>query len=60
MVHGLSSCGAWAQKFRPAGLCCCEVCGIKPVSPVLQGRFLSTGSPGKSAACCDFYYDFAA
>ena len=53
MVHGLSNCGAWAQKFWPAGLCCCEACGIlvprsgiKPVSPVLQGRFLSTGLPG--------------
>ena len=53
VVRGLSNCGAWAQKFRPAGLCCREACGIlvprpgiKPVSPVLQGRFLSTGPPG--------------
>ena len=46
MVHRLSSCGAWAQKLWPAGLCCPEVCGIlvprpgiKPVSPVLKADF---------------------
>ena len=44
-VHGLSSCGAQAQPLqrmwdppRP---------GIKPVSPVLQGKFLTTGLPRK-------------
>ena len=44
-VHWLSSCGTQAQPLqsmwdppRP---------GIKPVSPVLQGKFLTTGLPRK-------------
>ena len=29
------------------GLSCSEACGIKPVSPALAGRFLTTEPPGK-------------
>ena len=43
---GFSSCGAWAQL-------CCSLWnlprpGIECMSPVLAGRFLTTGLPGKS------------
>ena len=45
LEHGLS--GAWAQLslgvYNLPGL------GIKPVSPTLVGRFLTTRPPGKSA-----------
>ena len=37
VVHGLS-CSTW---YLPGP-------GIKPMSPVLAGRFLTTGPPGKS------------
>ena len=44
-AHGLSSCGSWAKLLllrqnlpRP---------GVKPVSPALAGRFLSTVPSGK-------------
>ena len=46
VVCGLSSsmaCGILAP--RP---------GIEPESPVLQGRFLTTGQPGKSHMTCFF------
>ena len=44
-VHKVSGCGTWALLFHsrwdlPGP-------GIKPVSLVLQGRFLNTGPPGK-------------
>ena len=53
-VQGLSSCGAWALEHTVSvvemlGLSCPEACrilvlwpGIKPASPTLQGRFLTT------------------
>ena len=53
-------CGAWAPEYiDPAvvacGLTCPMACGmlvswpgIKPMSPALGGRFLTTGAPGKS------------
>jgi len=47
VVYGLSSCGA-------GGLSCPKPCGIlvprpgvEPMSPALEGRFLTTGPPGK-------------
>ena len=52
-AHGLSSYGAWASVV--AVLSCSAACGIlvsrpgmEPTSPALQGRFLTTGPPGKS------------
>ena len=52
-AHGLSSYGAWASVV--AVLSCFAACGIlvsrpgmEPASPALQGRFLTTGPPGKS------------
>ena len=61
MVHGLSSCDVWALVRMSSvvatdhRLSCSKACGIlvpppgiKPMSPVLQGRFLTTGPPGKS------------
>ena len=51
---GFSSCGTWAQLLhdtwdppRP---------GIEPVSPTLQGRFLTTGPPGKHWEAPDIYF----
>ena len=56
----LSSCGAWALECAGSvvaarGLSCSAACGIlllrpgiEPVSPALEGRFLTTGPPGKS------------
>ena len=46
VVRGLSSCGAGAQLF-------CSMWdlpgpGLKPMSPALAGRFLTTAPPGKS------------
>ena len=43
--RGFSSCGAWA--LLPRGMWNLPRPGIKPVSPSLAGRFLSTGQPGK-------------
>ena len=43
MVHGLRCRGMWDLP----GL------GIEPVSPVLAGRFFTTGPPGKSLALPD-------
>ena len=42
----LSSCGAWALLLR--GMWDLPGAGIKPVSPELAGRFLTTVPPGKS------------
>ena len=60
-VRGLlSSCGAWAAERMGSvvaahGLSCPAACGllvsrpgIKCTSPALEGRFLTTGPPGKS------------
>ena len=46
-THGLSSCGAWALD----ALLHLSLPGprIKPVSPALTGRFLTTGPPGNSS-----------
>ena len=63
MVCRLSSCDAWALKHVGSvvavhGLSCPAACGIlvprpgiKPPSPALEGRFLTTGPPGKSPIC---------
>ena len=62
MVHGLlSSCGTQALECAGSvvvvrGLSCPATAygilvprtGIEPVSPALEGRFLTTGPPGKS------------
>ena len=55
---GLSSCGSWALELRlsSCGTRALLFCGmwdlpgpgIKPVSPALAGRFLTTAPPGKS------------
>ena len=56
----VSCCGAWALECVDSvvvghGLRCSLVCGIlvpgpriEPVSPVMVGKFLTTGPPGKS------------
>ena len=41
----LRSCGTWA--YLPHGTWNLPRAGIKPVSPALEGRFLSTVPPGK-------------
>ena len=62
VAYGLSSCGVWAPQHvgsvvAACGLSCPAACGIlvprpgmEPVSPALEGRFLTTGPPGKSRA----------
>ena len=59
-ARGLSSCGTWALEcggsvVAACGLSCptaCEILvprlGIEAVFPALEGRFLTTGPPGKS------------
>ena len=60
-VSGLSSCHVWASVAAVCGLSRCGAQaelslsiwdlprpGIKPVSPVLAGRFFTTEAPGKS------------
>ena len=54
-VHRLSSCGARCSAVVVHGLSGSVACGIlvpqprvKPMSPALQGRFLTTGPPEKS------------
>ena len=55
---GFSGCGTWAVGARAPvivahGLSCSMACGdiprpgIKPVSPALQGTFITSGPPGK-------------
>ena len=56
----LSSCGVWALEHMGSvvaarGLSCPMACGIlvprpgiEPMSPALEGGFLTTGPPGKS------------
>ena len=50
-----TSCGAWAQLQhmglvvpQHVGGILVPLPGIEPVSPALQGRFLTTGPPGNS------------
>ena len=57
-VHRFSGCGS-GSLVAACELSCSMACGtlvlqpgIKPESPVLQGGFLSTGSPGKSHPAC--------
>ena len=56
---GLSSCGTWTPKCAGSVVVVCRLscsaCGIlvprpgsKPMSPALQGEFLTTGPPRKS------------
>ena len=67
-AHGLpSSCGTWAPEGKSSvnlacGLSCPEAHGIlvswpwiKPTSPSLEGRLLTTGPPGKSPWCQEFW-----
>ena len=49
-LHGFSSCGSWALEHRLSSggtqFSCTTACGIfQTIS--LQGRFLTTGPPGK-------------
>ena len=53
-VHKFSSCGAQASVVAVLRLSCSTACGIlipqpsiKLMSPALQGKFLTTGLPGK-------------
>ena len=46
--RALSSCGTWAQL--PRGMLDLSRPGMEPVSPALQGGFLTTGPPGESLA----------
>ena len=43
--HRLSNCGA--QGYLPRGMWDLPGSGIEPMSPALQGRFLTTRPPGK-------------
>ena len=45
LERGLSSCGAQAQLLH--GMWDLPGPGLKPVSPALAGRFLTTVPPGK-------------
>ena len=52
---GILHCGTWKLSSCGMQACCSGACGIlvawpliKPVSSVLQGKFLTTGPPGKS------------
>ena len=54
VVHGLFLSGTRASLVMVHGLSCPELCeilitwsGIEPTSPALEGRFLTTGPPGK-------------
>ena len=61
---GIFLCGTQASEGAGSvvavlGLSCSRTCGIlvpqlgfKPTSPALQGRFLTTGPPGKSLVGC--------
>ena len=44
-AHGLSSCGTWASLTH--GVWSVPGPGIEPMSLALQGRYLTTGPPGK-------------
>ena len=48
---GFSICGSQAQLPRTCGILFPGP-GIKPMSPALAGRFLTTGLPGKSLLSC--------
>ena len=62
VVHGLSSCGSWALEVRLfsygtqvqllRGMWDLPGPGLKPVSPALAGRFLTTVPPWKSVFIC--------
>ena len=45
LEHRLSSCGSWAQLLH--GMWDLPGPGLKPMSPALAGRFLTTVPPGK-------------
>ena len=51
----VSSCGA--QALLPHGMWDLPRPGIKPVSPALAGRFLTTVPPGKSQFCLFYISD---
>ena len=46
LEHRLSSCGA--RPWLPHGMWDLPRPGLKPMSPALAGRFLTTAPPGKS------------
>ena len=64
-VHGLYSCGAGSVVVAHRLSCytargiLVPGPGIEPVSPALQGGFLTTGPPGKSQHCTFVTYLFA-
>ena len=49
-THRLSSCGSRAQLLR--GMWDLPRSGLEPMSPVLAGRFSTTGPPGKPWRWC--------
>ena len=51
-THRLSSCGSRAQLLH--GMWDLPRPGLKPVSPVLAGRFSTTAPPGKPLKCYSF------
>ena len=66
VVRGILRCSPWVSLVVFRGLCCSKACGIlvpRPgiqlVSPALEGRFLTTGPPGKSQDRY-FYFQFTA
>ena len=58
LEHRLSSCGAWAQLLH--GMWDLLEPGLKPVSPALAGRFLTTAPPGKPSVTLNILYVFNA
>ena len=55
VVCGLYNCGTWTLQLRCTGLICPMACGILvsppgigPTSLALEGKFLTSGPPGKS------------
>ena len=64
LAHGFSSCGARAQQLwqvslvslRQVGGILTPRPGIKPMSPAVQGGFLTTGPPGNSYIYIYFFF----
>ena len=53
----LSSCGI--RAYLPGSMWNLPEAGIKPVSPALAGRFLTSGAPGKSPLCLCIWFKIA-
>ena len=54
-THGPSSCGIQVELLR--GVWDLPEPGIRPVSPALVDRFLTTGLPGRSHSSAYFAFD---